>query len=96
VGDAADREQLVGPAGRVDGTADVVGVDDVVELAADGVPEPRERGAGAAWISTGLPIRAVTQAPSTRASIQVSWTPGSPHASRPSSSARMPWREPAR
>src|SRR5262249_12979175 len=47
VRDAADGEDLVGAAAGVDGAADVIGVDDVVELAALGVPEPGERDAGA-------------------------------------------------
>ena len=49
-----------------------------------------------AWTSTGLPIRGVTTRSPTLASIQVSCTPGTPAASRPSSSMRMPKRVPAR
>ncbi len=47
-----------------------------------------------AWTSTGLPIRGVTTQSPTFASIQVSWTPGTPAASRPSPVARMPNRVP--
>ena len=47
-----------------------------------------------AWISTGLPIRGVITRSPTRASIQVSWTPGTPAANRPSTSIRIPKRVP--
>ena len=43
-----------------------------------------------AWTSTGLPIRGVTTQSPILASIQVSCTPGTPAASRPSWSIRMP------
>ena len=50
VRDAADGEDLVGAAAGVDGAAHVAFVDDVVELAALGGPEPGERDAGAVGV----------------------------------------------
>ena len=43
-----------------------------------------------AWISTGLPRRGVTTQSPTLASIQVSWTPGSPDERRPLASTLIP------